>query len=218
MTDSIWRIFFTNISERVIYARRPDGGKNPELGYTIDEGEPIDVETACVSCIELKIRNSKFGIWNSNFETRIILEWEFEIWNLKIKKSCEYVIFFRILKKYVGVEPIDQSKKIGQNKEYISIRLKNCFPMVWKLKKMRPKLYWCVYKLTCWNHYFLPKMKKKTKGTIFLFLLKWEKKPFHKYCNFDGKKHDFIIVILCLFFSQVKPKMKKKIKGTSNQQ
>ena len=33
----------------MIYARRPDGGKNPEAGYTIDEGEPIDAETACVS-------------------------------------------------------------------------------------------------------------------------------------------------------------------------
>ena len=71
MTDSIWRIFFTNISERVIYARRPDGGKNPELGYTIDEGEPIDVETACVSCIELKIQNSEFKIRNSESEIRI---------------------------------------------------------------------------------------------------------------------------------------------------
>jgi len=37
----------TTDRKRVIYARRPDGGKNPELGYTIDEGEPIDVETAC---------------------------------------------------------------------------------------------------------------------------------------------------------------------------
>ena len=35
----------------MIYARRPDGGKNPEAGYTIDEGEPIDAETACVSSI-----------------------------------------------------------------------------------------------------------------------------------------------------------------------
>jgi len=58
----------TTDRKRVIYARRPDGGKNPELGYTIDEGEPIDVETACVSCIELKIRNSKFGIRNSKLE------------------------------------------------------------------------------------------------------------------------------------------------------
>ena len=159
MTDSIWRIFLTYISERVIYARRPDGGKNPELGYTIDEGEPIDVETACVSCIELKIRNSKFGIRNSKLELQ----------NSKIKKRCEYVIFFRILKKYVGVVQIDLSRRIGQNKEYISIRLKKCFLMVWKLKKMRPKLYWCVYKLIYWNHYFLPKMKKKTKGTILYF-------------------------------------------------
>ena len=54
----------------MIYARRPDGGKNPELGYTIDEGEPIDVETACVSCIELKIRNSKIEIQNLNYKTR----------------------------------------------------------------------------------------------------------------------------------------------------
>ena len=62
----------------MIYARRPDGGKNPELGYTIDEGEPIDVETACVSCsIELKIRNSKFGIRNSKLELQ----------NSKIKKT-----------------------------------------------------------------------------------------------------------------------------------
>ena len=55
----------------MIYARRPDGGKNPELGYTIDEGEPIDVETACVSCIELKIQNSEFKIRNSESEIRI---------------------------------------------------------------------------------------------------------------------------------------------------
>ena len=162
MTYSIWRIFLTYISERVIYARRPDGGKNPELGYTIDEGEPIDVETACVSCIELKIRNSKFGIRNLEFET-----WTSKLENKK--KRCEYVIFFRILKKYVGVVQIDLSRRIGQNKEYISIRLKKCFLMVWKLKKMRPKLYWCVYKLIYWNHYFLPKMKKKTKGTILYF-------------------------------------------------
>ena len=104
----------------MIYARRPDGGKNPELGYTIDEGEPIDVETACVSCIELKIRNSKFGIRNSKLELQ----------NSKIKRRCEYVIFFRILKKYVGVVQIDLSRRIGPNKEYISIRLKKCFLMV----------------------------------------------------------------------------------------
>ena len=49
---SFSRIFFSHFfSERVIYARRPDGGKNPEAGYTIDEGEPIDAETACVSSI-----------------------------------------------------------------------------------------------------------------------------------------------------------------------
>jgi len=72
----------TTDRKRVIYARRPDGGKNPELGYTIDEGEPIDVETACD------------------------------------------------LKKYAGVVLIDLSRRIGPNKEYISIRLKKCFLMV----------------------------------------------------------------------------------------
>ena len=71
----------------MIYARRPDGGKNPEAGYTIDEGEPIDVETACVSIIELEIRSR-----NSN--SKLELEIRTRNWNLK--RICDYGIFFRI--------------------------------------------------------------------------------------------------------------------------
>ena len=65
---------------------------------------------------------------------------------------------------------------------------------------------------------FAENEKENKRYNFFISFKMRKKKPFHKYCNFDGKKHDFIIVILCLFFSQVKPKMKKKIKGTSNQQ
>ena len=85
----------------MIYARRPDGGKNPELGYTIDEGEPIDVETACVSCIELKIQNSEFKIRNLKFEFRNSNNLGMRIRNLKLenKKKLWICHFFQDLKK-----------------------------------------------------------------------------------------------------------------------
>ena len=50
--------------------------------------------------------------------------------------------------------------------------------------------------LMCLQAYLLKPLlfaenEKENKRYNFVFLLKWEKKPFYVNCNFDGKKHAF---------------------------
>ena len=147
----------------MIYARRPDGGKNPELGYTIDEGEPIDVETACVSCIELKIRNSKFGIRNSKLELQ----------NSKIKKRCEYVIFFFQDLKKICWGGADRPIKENWTKQGIYFNpAEKMFSYGLKTEKNETKTL-----LMCLQAYLLKPLlfaenEKENKRYNFVFLLK----------------------------------------------